>query len=104
MAPRTVPEVDKDMNEQINALRAEIANLTTTVSDIVKSQANSAASQVKAAANDAAATGARVAAQASQTVRSSGAELESYIERNPWNAVLIACGVGLVVGLFSRSR
>ena len=104
MAPRTAPEVDKDMNEQINALRAEIANLTTTVSDIVKAQATNAASHVKAAANDAAATGARVASQASQTVRNSGAELESYIERNPWNAILIAGGIGLVLGMFSRSR
>jgi ElaB/YqjD/DUF883 family membrane-anchored ribosome-binding protein len=104
MAPRIVPEVDtSDMNEQLNALRNDISNLATTVSDIVKAQTASAASQVKGAATDAAATGARMAAQASQSIRSSSAELESYVERNPWNSILIAGGIGLVLGMISRS-
>ena len=32
------------------------------------------------------------------------AEFESRIERNPIRAVLIAAGIGLVLGLLSRSR
>jgi ElaB/YqjD/DUF883 family membrane-anchored ribosome-binding protein len=105
MAPRIVPEVDtSDMNEQLNSLRAELSNLSSTVSDMVKSQANGAISHMKHAASDAAATGARVASQASQSVRTSGAELESYIERNPWNSILIAGGIGLMLGLFTRSQ
>lgn len=116
MPPRIVNEVEptrpsngasahasQDIHEQLTALKDDIAKLTHTLSGLVKAQAGEAVSQVKQAAGDAAAAGSDLAARATQSVRTSSAEIEAYVERNPWSAVLIAGGIGMMLGLMNRS-
>ena len=93
----------QDINEQLTALKDDVAKLTHTLSDLVKAQAGEAVAQMKHAAGDAVAAGSEMAARASQTVRTSSAEIEAYVERNPWTAVLIAGGIGMMLGLMNRS-
>ena len=68
--------------EEVERLKAEIASLVQSAGDAVK-----AGSQ-----------------EAARKASDLGKELENAIERNPMQAVLIAAGVGLVLGWLTRSR
>ncbi len=66
--------------DQINAIRADMQNLTSTVSRIANTQINRAQGKAKDAAQDA----------------------EDAIKRNPLQAVAIAAGLGFLFGVFTR--
>lgn len=68
--------------QEIERLKAEIASLAQSAGDAVREGSQEAA---KKASN-------------------LGKELEAAIERNPMQAVLIAAGVGLLLGLLTKSR
>ena len=104
---------EKDLQSDVEALRADIAALTDTVgklaSEAVKAQA-AFAKDAKKAAKAAGAVGGemwdetmQLGSDAVDTVGDAAhvgmASLENQIKRNPVNAVLIALGVGFLVGL-----
>ena len=65
---------------QIDAIRADMQNLTSTVSRIANTQINRAQGKAMDAAQDA----------------------EDAIKRNPLQAVAIAAGLGFLFGVFTR--
>lgn len=70
----------EDMNAQIEAIRADLQNLTSTVSRIAGKQMNRAQDKALETKQDA----------------------EEAIKRNPLQAVAIAAGLGFLFGVFTR--
>jgi ElaB/YqjD/DUF883 family membrane-anchored ribosome-binding protein len=66
--------------DQIDAIRADMQNLTSTVSRIANTQINRAQGKAMDAAQDA----------------------EDAIKRNPLQAIAIAAGLGFLFGVFTR--
>lgn len=93
----------QDFAADLATLRDDIAKLTGTVSQLLRTRANTASDQVY---NSYAETRDHIgnrAAEARDQLGSLGSEVESRIERNPLSAVLIAALAGLLLGLFSRA-
>ena len=110
----TTPE--RDLQKDIEAIRADIAALTDTVgklaNEAIKAQA-AFGKNAKAAARGASRVGEEMweetqqlgadAAEAAADAAQAGvASLESQIKRNPMSAVLIALGIGFVVGILGH--
>jgi len=69
-----------ELANQIDAIRADLQNLTSTVGRIAKGQVNRAQDKAMETANEA----------------------EEAIRRNPLQAVAIAAGLGFLFGVFTR--
>ena len=69
-----------ELANQIDAIRADLQNLTSTVSRIANKQLNRAQDKAMATASEA----------------------EEAIRRNPLQAVAIAVGLGFLFGVFTR--
>lgn len=69
-----------ELANQIDAIRADLQNLTSTVGRIAKGQVNRAQDKAMETANEA----------------------EEAIRRNPLQAVAIAIGLGFLFGVFTR--
>ena len=70
----------EDLTNQIEAIRADLQNLTSTVGRIASKQVNRAQDKAKETAYEA----------------------EEAIRRNPLQAVAIAVGLGFLFGVFTR--
>ena len=80
-AKRGAPGRDADnLANQIDAIRADLQNLTSTVGRIAKGQVNRAQDAAMETANEA----------------------EEAIRRNPLQAVAIAAGLGFLFGVLTR--
>ncbi|MGH7486202.1 MAG: hypothetical protein ACREMY_11480 [bacterium] len=77
--PTPTPEA-QELANQIDAIRADLQNLTSTVGRIANKQINRAQDKAVDAANEA----------------------EAAIKRNPLSAVAIAVGLGFLFGVFTR--
>ncbi len=77
--PTPTPEA-QELANQIDAIRADIQNLTSTVGRMANKQINRAQDKAVDAANEA----------------------EAAIRRNPLSAVAIAVGLGFLFGVFTR--
>ena len=93
-----------DLPADLAALRKDVAHLAATMSELAQHQAEAAGHRVSGAAGDVKDRIASTAAGAQSCVCAAGGEIEAYIERNSLTAVLIALGVGISLGLLSRSR
>jgi ElaB/YqjD/DUF883 family membrane-anchored ribosome-binding protein len=93
-----------DLNADLAALREDVARLAETLSKLVQRQTHAAGLGVSDAVGDAKDTIASTAADARKHVRAARSEIEASIERNPLTAALIAFGVGMLLGMMSRSR
>jgi ElaB/YqjD/DUF883 family membrane-anchored ribosome-binding protein len=80
MPPQTPSPEAQELANQIEAIRADLQNLTSTVSRIAGKQINRAQDKALDAANEA----------------------EEAIRRNPLSAVAIAVGLGFLFGVFTR--
>jgi uncharacterized protein YjbJ (UPF0337 family) len=74
--------IESDLAEQIEAIRADIQTLTSTVARIANKQIARAQDRAIEAANDA----------------------DDAIRRNPLSAVAIALGLGFIYGVFTRRQ
>ena len=74
------PRDADELANQIDAIRADVQNLTSTVGRIAKGQVNRAQDKAMETANEA----------------------EEAIRRNPLSAVAIAVGLGFLFGVFTR--
>ncbi len=97
-------EATQDFAADLAALRAEIAKLTASVTNLVKAETSATADTVFGAVDAARQKLSDGAAGAKDRLSGATSELEASIERNPLTAVLIALGAGLVIGLLSRGR
>jgi len=77
--PTPTPEA-QELADQIDAIRADLQNLSSTVGRIANKQINRAQDRAVDAANEA----------------------EAAIRRNPLSAVAIAVGLGFLFGVFTR--
>ena len=77
---RTTSRDAEDMAAQIDAIRADMQNLTATVSRIANAQMGRAQENAMETAQDA----------------------QEAIKRNPLQAVAIAAGLGFLFGVFTR--
>jgi len=77
--PTPTPEA-QELANQIDAIRADLQNLISTVGRIANKQINRAQDKAVDAANEA----------------------EAAIRRNPLSAVAIAVGLGFLFGVFTR--
>lgn len=104
---------ENSVNSEIETMRNEIKGLTDSVADLVRREterartnvkgiADNVADSVSSAAHSVGSTGQRLAADAQEGVRTAASKVEQCIEKNPVQSVLIAAGVGFVLGLMSR--
>ena len=107
---------DKDLAEHLETIRADIAALTKSVSQLATDTAGIQASlkqRVSNAAKSAIGAGEHILNEAEKlggeamhaTARGATAAVagvEGQIERNPLTAVLIALGFGVAIGFISR--
>jgi ElaB/YqjD/DUF883 family membrane-anchored ribosome-binding protein len=93
-----------DLSADLAALRADITRLSDTMTALMRSQADAAGAAVRGAVGEARDQLSQAAAQAQDSAFGAAADLERRIERNPLTAVLIAAGIGMALGMMSKSR
>lgn len=93
----------QDFTADLATLRDDIAKLTGTVTQLLRSRANTATDQVYSSYAQTRDQLGNRAAEARDQLGSLSSEVESKIERNPLSAVLVAALAGLLLGLFSRA-
>ena len=90
------------MNEiaagDFDALRADVAKLAQTVSQLVQNQASSTRNQITSAVGAAGDNLSQTAAMAQDRFMSMEADMESQIKKNPLAAVGVALGIGVLIG------
>ncbi len=95
---------EASVSDEITVLKQDIARLTAAVADLVKLEASQARSKVEDVVVDLYNEGRDALGQAGARAKGLSEELNHTIERNPTTSVLTALGIGLIVGLLSRSR
>jgi ElaB/YqjD/DUF883 family membrane-anchored ribosome-binding protein len=93
-----------DLATDLAALRQDVARLAETMSELVRHQTQAAGHRVSDAVGDARDKIASTATDAQDRVRAASGEIEARIERNPLMAMLIAFGIGISLGMISRSH
>ncbi len=93
-----------DLSEDIEALRADVARLTETVSALVGQEADEFRRTLEERAEDIADRGRAYAARARAEADRYENQAEEMIVRNPLTAVLMAAGLGFIFGLLSRGK
>jgi ElaB/YqjD/DUF883 family membrane-anchored ribosome-binding protein len=93
-----------DLAADLAALRAYIANLSETIAGLSRGRADAAGAAVTGAVGDARDQLSQATRQAQDSVFGVAADLERRIERDPLTAVLIAAGIGMAIGMISKSR
>jgi ElaB/YqjD/DUF883 family membrane-anchored ribosome-binding protein len=93
-----------DIGSDLAALRRDIAHLADAMRGLVEVQTQAAGVRLTGAVGDAKSKITHAADEARNNVRAAGDEFEASIDRNPLTAVLIALGVGLLIGSIGRSR
>lgn len=104
MVTKSIEGVAGDLNADLAALRQDVERLVTTVSALVQQQAHVAGDRAGQAVTAAGDRLAATAADAQARARAAGGDLKAGIEQNPLTSVLVAFGIGLSVGMLSRSR
>lgn len=97
-------QTSAELEEQIAALRSDVAALAGTLSDYGKAQKTQLEQAAAETLNGAKAFGAAKTQQAQQQTRDAYAEASKAVRANPAASVGIAAGVGFVVGLLTARR
>jgi ElaB/YqjD/DUF883 family membrane-anchored ribosome-binding protein len=90
------------LEAQVAALKSDIAAISETLQDLVKTGVRQGRSKAEDTAAYYKQQGVEQAEAALDSARAYGEALETRIERNPFSAVLVALGLGFLVGLMSR--
>ena len=90
------------LQSQIEALKGDIAGISATLADLVKSGIREGRAKAEKTAKHYKKQGMEQADAAIEGARAYGEALEGQIERNPFSAVLVALGLGFLIGLMSR--
>jgi len=91
-----------DASDELNSLRAEVSRLSDKLASRAYSEAEHAGTRVRETVSDLAHRAGDFASTARDRMGETSMELEDNISRNPWAAILIAGGVGLLLGMMSR--
>jgi ElaB/YqjD/DUF883 family membrane-anchored ribosome-binding protein len=87
--------------KDFETLRRDVAQLAQTVSDLAQNRAANARGQVTQALGAASDQIAQSAAATQDKVMALEAELETYVRQKPLHSVLVALGVGFLLGKMS---
>jgi ElaB/YqjD/DUF883 family membrane-anchored ribosome-binding protein len=99
----TMPDTtDQSLAEQVDTLKSELTRVSTMLSDLVRSGAREGRATVERTAGYYKREGQRQADAALEEARAYSEALEDRIRGNPFSAVLVALGLGFLVGLMSR--
>jgi len=102
MATRNLDQELDTLRGDLGKIRDDIAALTRSLSDAAAAEAKAGGARLNQAAHAAAQTAKERAQHFADTARTQGEEgiaaLEQRIEQNPFTSVLVAFGVGLVIG------
>jgi ElaB/YqjD/DUF883 family membrane-anchored ribosome-binding protein len=93
-----------DITADLAAIRQDVARLSAAITALLQTQAQGAAQNVSDAVGEAKAMFTNTAADVKSRVTAAGGEIEASIERNPLTAMLISFGIGMALGVMSRSR
>jgi ElaB/YqjD/DUF883 family membrane-anchored ribosome-binding protein len=104
MTDKTGDFTAADFAADLAALRADIASLSETIAGLMRGRADAAGTAVKGAVGDARDQISEAARYAQDSAFGAAADLERRIERDPLTAVLIAAGIGMAIGMMSKSR
>lgn len=88
--------------EQLEVLRRDVSTLVDTLGDLVGNTAREGRATVERKADEYIRRGRRQADEAVSQARAWEEELETQIGRNPLTAILVALGLGFLIGLISR--
>ena len=91
MDPTTRNPTTEDLSRQVDALKADIARLTESLGDYGKAKSQQYRSEAQRRAED-------LRSEAQGRIE----DVELYVRQNPTQALGIAAGVGLLIGLFTR--
>ncbi len=91
----------QDPSADLQALRDDVAKLSASFADYVRTQTEGAANTVLGAVDSARGRITETATKAKDRVTDVSADIETTIERNPLAAVLIALVAGIFVGMLS---
>ena len=94
----------KDVSQDFAALRDDVAKLTTSVTELVRSQASTTTGTVMEAVKGAGQKLSDSTTEAQNRLRGMGSDIEATIERNPLAAVLTALSAGLIIGMVTGAR
>lgn len=111
----SVQAASGDIAADLRMLKEDIARLTETVASIASNRGQQAASRVtdglrgvtegvSETASSAYAASAEIASAAKTHAKSFAGDVEDTVRRNPLGTVLAALGLGMLVGMMSRSR
>lgn len=95
---------DADIAADLAALRQDVVRLSESIGALLQGQALGAARHVSDSVDDAKAKFSSAAADVQSRVTAAGGQIEATIERNPLTAMVISFGVGVALGMMSRSR
>jgi ElaB/YqjD/DUF883 family membrane-anchored ribosome-binding protein len=102
--PSTKPleEASQDFTVYLAALRDDVAKLSSSLSEFIRSQNATTTNTVVDAVDIVRQKNSDAASKAQDRMAWSTTDLEATIERNPLAAVLTALVAGILVGLLSR--
>ena len=93
---------EESLEAQVETLKAELANVSATLAELVKSSVRQGRAKAERTAEQYPRQGQEQADAAVDSARAYGEALEGQITKNPFTAVLVALGLGYLVGLMSR--
>ena len=99
-----IKDVSQDFAENFAALRDDVAKLTTSVTELVRSQASTTTGTVMEAVKGAGQKLSDSTTEAQNRLLDMGSDIEATIERNPLAAVLTALSAGLIIGMVTGAR
>ena len=101
-----------DVSGELKQLRDDFGHLATSVSELVKQQTAAATGKLRDHAtnagnalatnfSDITASASKMTEGAQANMMSTSRDLEASIERNPLTAVMVAAGIGMVLGMIT---
>ena len=96
---KAVEEVSRDFTADLALLRDDVAKLSSSLSDFIRTQTATSASTVVDVVDNARQKISDTASKAQDRVARASTDLETTIERSPLVAVLIAMIAGIFVGM-----
>ncbi|MGB6325009.1 MAG: hypothetical protein WBG11_04335 [Methylocella sp.] len=100
---KPVEEASQDFAADLAALRDDVAKLTSSVSEFIRTQTAATTNTVFDAVDNTRQKISDTASKAQDRVAGASRDLETTIEQNPLAAVLIAMVAGLFIGIFGGS-
>lgn len=97
-------ENGSDLANELQSLRDEVSRLGENFARNARHHAESAQANLSGAVDDLSRRGRDFAHTARERIEETSYDIEDHIARNPWTSILIASGVGLVLGLMTRQR